>query len=111
MLIVDKETLLKAEKAYTEADRLYFEIAKPIIDQRREALAALAEITPGNHHFQDEDGIVYMLVPKKGQWIDFSAFEMKRTQRVAGETNVVARKTAEELGYEPFKPAKPEEEK
>lgn len=104
----DAQRLKDARYRYAQYDQLYNEVAKPILDARRAALAEIAELAGVGETFQDDEGIVYRLCEKKGQWIDFTPYEIKRTQRVYGESNVLARKTAEELGFSPFKPQKPE---
>lgn len=103
-----KDALAVAERHYAEYDTLYHEVAKPILDARREALAEVARLAGAGHTFQDECGIVYQLADKKGTFVEFTPFEMKRTQReyAEGGSHVLARKTAEELGFRPYKPEK-----
>jgi hypothetical protein len=104
-------TIDAAQRDYVFYNNLYEDVAKLILEGRREALKKLAEVAPVGHHFQDRDGVVYQLCDKKGTFVEFTPFEMKRTQRVYAEggSHVLARKTAEECGYQNiFKPAKPE---
>jgi hypothetical protein len=106
------EAIKTAERHYAEHDKLYNEVAKPILDARREALAAIVELTGVGHTFQDADGIVYHIADKNGTFVEFTPFEIKRTQRVYAEggSHIFARKTAEALGFENiFKPMKPED--
>jgi hypothetical protein len=105
------DAIKTAEREYAQYDRLYDEVCKPIMKARREALAEIADLKGLGHHFQDDDGLVYFLSDKTGTFVDFTPFEMKRTQRTYGEGGnlVLARKTAEQLGYENiFKPTKAE---
>lgn len=105
----DRAKKLKdAEFLYAEIDGVYNEIVKPILDERRAAFATLAELAGVGHAFQDRDGIVYQIAEKKGTFVEFTPFEIKRTQRIYAEggSHVLARKTAEELGFAPFKPEK-----
>lgn len=95
---------------YAEADRLYFE-HKEIYDRRKEALKAVLAVIGQGAHWQDADGIVYRIEPRQQAIVDLTPSEIRRTQRKVGETYVLARKTAEELGYEPFKPVKEQEAK
>jgi hypothetical protein len=103
--------LRDAERHYAEYDKLYNEVAKPILDARREALNELVALTGVGHTFQDADGIVYHVADKNGTFVEFTPYEIKRTQRVHAEggSHIFARKTAESLGFENiFKPVKPE---
>ncbi len=89
---------------YAEADRLYCEQAEELYKRRKAADKALRAAFPIGTHWQDAQGVVYRVDRREQAITDLSPSEIKRTQRKIGETYVLARKTAEELGYSPFKP-------
>ncbi len=91
---------------YAEADRLYCEFAEALYKRRKEADKAVREHFRSGTHWQDSKGIVFIVEPREQAILDLSPSEIKRTQRKTGETRVLARKRAEELGYDPFKPEK-----
>lgn len=105
------QKLKNAEAMYAATDALYIEIVKPILDDRRKAMADIFELAGVGHAFQDEEGIVYQLDAKKGQWIDFTPFEIKRTRRTGESKGTLSMKAAQEIGYEPLmsKPVQDEE--
>jgi predicted RNA-binding Zn-ribbon protein involved in translation (DUF1610 family) len=96
-----KRELERLQLAYCEMDRIEHE-HKQFYKDRAALLSRIEELAGVGYHFQDEEGVVYEIAPKKGQWVDFSPYEMHRTRR---DTDVSGRGSlsldrAEELGYE-----------
>lgn len=90
-----------AIKAYVELDRIEY-AHKQFYKDRAAALARLETLIGVGSHFQDAAGTVYEIAPKKGQWVDFTPYEMHRTRRDTDASNKgsLALDRAEELGYE-----------
>jgi hypothetical protein len=95
---------------FAEADRLYCEHAEELYKRRKAAAKAVLALFQAGTHWQDSQGVVYRVELREQAIVDLCPTEIKRTQRKVGETYVLARKTAEELGYQPFKPEKPKQE-
>jgi hypothetical protein len=91
--------LSPAQKAWAELDKQFAIAVKPILDARKEALIALEAENGVGTYFQDDDGVVYLVDDKKGQWIDFTAFEVKRTRRAGEVKGSLSMKQAEEAGF------------
>lgn len=80
-----KEGLTKAQQAYVDMDRTYHEMLKPFFDQLKAARRAVVDESGIGGMFQDEEGVVYQIAEKKGQWVAFEPVEINRTRR-NGET-------------------------
>lgn len=87
--------------AYVELDRLEH-AHKQFYKDRAAAFARIEALIGVGGHFSDDAGIVYEIAPKKGQWVDFTPYEMHRTRRdtdASGKGSMTLDR-AEELGYE-----------
>ena len=80
-----KTVLTHAQQRYAELDKIYWEKIKNFMDRLKYARQAVLDESGAGVFFQDADGIVYATADKKGQWVDFTPFEIQRTRR-PGET-------------------------
>jgi len=72
---------------------------KRFFEEYKNAVEALIAAHGVNHSFQDDQGVVYQLVPLEGKWVNFERYGVERTRR-AGETRgSLSLKKAKELGF------------
>ncbi len=93
-----KQPLTEAQRRYVEDEKYFSESIKPLLDELTESRAAVIAESGIGAFFQDDDGTVYHTADKKGQWVDFTPFEIQRTRREAKGT--LSLTAAKEAGYE-----------
>jgi hypothetical protein len=87
----------EAREDYEGTDLAYCEIAKPIIEARNEAIRKLGDLVGLDHHWQDEEGIVYQVAEMTGKFVYFVPYEIKRTRRDGEAKGSLSIKAAKEL--------------
>lgn len=98
--VLQRKELADAILDYVKLD-LETEEHKAFFDRKDAALLKLQSLLGTEGHFQDDAGTVYMIDNRKGQWVDFCPFVMKRTKRGDEKVspNPLSLDKAEELGY------------
>lgn len=91
--------LTPTRQRYAELDKRYAEL-RPFFDELKAAKAAVINECGTDEFFQDSDGIVYYTAEKKGQWIDFTPYEILRTRRPGEKKGSLSLMVAKDAGFE-----------
>ncbi len=93
-----RRELRAAEQKYADLDE-QAERVKQWHKDHAAALARLVELAGVGHHFEADNGVRYIVDPRKGAWVDFTPFEMKHSKRFEADTHTFTMIRQEELGY------------
>lgn len=91
--------LTPAQSEFVLLDREYSERIKPFFERYKAAKQAVIDESGTGTFFQDEDGVVYHTAEKKGQWVDFTPFEIQRTRREGETKGSLSMTAAREAGF------------
>lgn len=84
---------------YVLAETYFTEHIKPRLAELNQLRTDVIDASGLGSFFQAPDGTVYHTTEKKGQWVDFTPYEIQRTRREGETKGSLALKTAEEAGF------------
>jgi len=99
----DEERTLSVEdltEIYCRLESEFHYLIKPQLDKLRDIKHRLVAAAGIGHMFQGPDGVVYQIAEKRGQWVDFTPFEITRTRRPGESKGSLSLTAARDAGFE-----------
>lgn len=85
---------------YCRLENEFHYLIKPQLDKLRDIKQRLVAAAGIGHMFQGPDGVVYQIAEKRGQWVDFTPFEITRTRRPGESKGSLSLTAARDAGFE-----------
>lgn len=90
---------VELEEQYAAMDMLFYATIKPFLDDFKKLREAVVDSHAVGAMWQAPDGTVFQVAEKKGQWVDFFPFEIKRTRREGEKKGTLALTEAKAAGF------------
>lgn len=92
--------MTETQAIYTELETRFSTEIKPFLDELKAAKDAVVNESGLDAFWQAEDGTVYHTAAKKGQWVDFTPYEIQRTRREGEAKGTLSLTAAKDAGFE-----------